>query len=351
VRRASHLETIDGLRALAVLAVLGYHALVHAWTGTAPAWIACGARGVDLFFAISGFCLAFPYLRAYRSAGVLEIGYGRFMVRRIARIVPPYLAALALFALLSLTSFGLPTAPGVHLTPAAALRELGLESVFLTDMSPAYDASFWTLGVEMRWYLLFPLLLELYVRSRMGFYLVGGLCYALYFLTPWSVADEGTLPCFMLGIVAADLHLAESPLRRFAPVVAVVTLAAAALWQSRVDWVDHGNPLWHAAAFSLVVASGSGLFARALRWKALAFTGVASYSIYLIHQPVLDALAAAGAPAPVAAAAALACGFAFYFAVERRALDPRFRKPAEALLSKVLTPLLKRPIRAVRSGS
>ena len=186
----------------------------------------------------------------------------------------------------------MPTAPGVHLTPAAALRELGLESVFLTDLSPAYDASFWTLGVEMRWYLLFPLLLELYVRSRMGFYLVGGLCYALYFLTPWSVADEGTLPCFMLGIVAADLHLAESPLRRFAPVVAVVTLAAAALWQSRVDWVDHGNPLWHAAAFSLVVASGSGLFARALRWKALAFTGVASYSIYLIHQPVLDALAA-----------------------------------------------------------
>ena len=332
-----HVDAIDGLRAAAVLAVLGYHLLLeNVGAGPPPAWINCGARGVDLFFAISGFCLAYPFLRTWRAEGRLEIGYGRFMVRRLLRITPPYWTALLLFALLSLTGFGLPTAPGTHLDPGVALREFGLEGAFLTNASPAYNTSFWTLGIEMRWYLVFPLLLAFYIRSRLGFYALGAAAYGLYFFTPWSIGDEGTLPCFMLGIVAADLRIAGSRLQRYAAPAAIVLLALAAFVQSRSADIDHGDPLWHAAAFSLVVASSGGAFVRALRFKPLVLTGIASYSIYLIHQPVLSSLVAAGiAPLP-AALAALACGFAFYLAIERPSLQKRFREPAQAMLTRLL---------------
>jgi peptidoglycan/LPS O-acetylase OafA/YrhL len=322
---------------VAVLAVLGYHLLLASVrAGAPPDWINCGARGVDLFFAISGFCLAYPFLRSWRAGGRPEIGYGRFMVRRLLRIAPPYWSALLLFALLSLTGFGLPSAPGTHLDAGAALREFGLEGAFLTNASPAYNASFWTLGIEMRWYLLFPLLLGLYVRSRLGFYALGAACYVLYFFTPWSIGDEGTLPCFMLGIVAADLRITGNPLERYAAGAAVVTLALAAFAQSGTPDIDHGSPLWHAAAFSLVVAASGGTFARVLRFKPLELTGIASYSIYLIHQPVLSSLVAAGINPWLAALAALLCGFAFYLAIERPSLQKRFRDPAQAMLTRLL---------------
>jgi peptidoglycan/LPS O-acetylase OafA/YrhL len=334
--RRTHVDAIDGLRAFAVLAVVGFHTVLHAVAGPAPAWAGCGARGVDLFFVISGFCLAYPYLRAFRATGALEIGYGRFFVRRLVRIAPPYWIALLLFAALSLTAFGLPTAPWAHPGSPQALRELGLDAAFLTNASPAYDASFWTLGIEMRWYLLFPLLLRLYARSRLAFFALGAAAYASYFFSPWPISDEGTLPCFMFGIVAADLRLTRPAWRRFAPAAAALALGAAVWSQARTLEIDHGDPRWHLAAFLLVVASEAAPFERILRAAPLAFTGAASYSLYLVHQPVLDGLAFAGAGPALATAAALGAGFAFYAAVERPLLDARFRRPVEAALGRLV---------------
>src|SRR5271163_4433651 len=93
----AHVPSIDGLRAVAVLGVIAYHA------NFLPGSV--GARGVDLFFVISGLCLSLPVLR---RAG--DFQRTRFWINRCWRIVPPYWAALALFALLSLTAFGLPSA-------------------------------------------------------------------------------------------------------------------------------------------------------------------------------------------------------------------------------------------------
>jgi peptidoglycan/LPS O-acetylase OafA/YrhL len=330
MRQSGHVGAIEGLRAIAVVAVVSLH-MVRVGSGSTAGWAACGARGVDLFFAISGFCLTYPFLRTWRARATVDISFSQFLARRIGRIGPPYWVALFLFALMSLTPMGLPTA-STHPGSASALRELGLDAVFLTNRAPVFDSSFWTLGIEMRWYLLFPLLLRLYVRSRLAFVGVGAACYVLYFFTPYSVADAGTLPCFMLGMVAADLIARRHPAIRYALPIALVTIFAAAWQQAHDDSSDLANPLWHAAAFFAVLTAGDERVARVLRFGPLAFVGVASYSVYLVHEPILESLALAGIPAPLAAILSIASGVAFYECVERPMLRPEFRERIEAAL-------------------
>jgi peptidoglycan/LPS O-acetylase OafA/YrhL len=318
-----HVGAIEGLRAIAVLAVVTLH-MVRVGIGSTAGWADCGARGVNLFFVISGFCLAYPFLSKVLSGKPLEISLSGFLARRIGRIGPPYWIALFLFALLSLTPFGLPTASS-HPDAASAMRELGLDAIFLTNRAPIFDSSFWTLGIEMRWYLLFPLLLRLYARSRLAFACVAVVCYVLYFFTPFSVADAGSLPCFMLGIVAADLVLHRHPAIAYVWPIALVTLGFSCWQQAHDPSSDLANPVWHAASFFVVLLAGDERVARILRARPLAFIGVASYSIYLVHEPILEWLGHAGLPAPLAALAAIAVGVGFYELVERPLLRPQFR--------------------------
>jgi exopolysaccharide production protein ExoZ len=271
-----------------------------------------GARGVDLFFVISGLCLSLPVLRAGRS-----LERSRFWVNRFWRIVPPYWVALAIFAALSVTAFGLPSAQ----TPKRSF-ELFQEALFLTGFNPAYNSSFWTLEFETHWYIFFPFILALFMKSRALFFaLILGLY--LWYLTPVRVPDAGMLPCFMLGIVAADLYLRGLIRSKLWLAVAAATLALAIILRSASD--DHGDPLWHAAAFFVVLA-GLGAASKVLSWKPLAFIGVASYSIYLIHGPVLawthDTL---HAPMILAALVSVAAGIAFWALIERPMSKPGFR--------------------------
>jgi len=299
---SGRLAAVDGLRAVAVLAVVAHHAglLPHGY----------GTRGVDLFFVISGFCLSLPTLLALQAGKPFLFDRWRFGLGRVARIVPPYYAALALFGVLSWTSFGLPSV----LQPATRFEWLE-DALFWTSTAPAYNASFWTLGVEALWYVLFPATLTLYVRSKAGFAAVALFAYLGYWVDPDLVA-VGALPCFMLGIVAADLYArgkASSPLYA---VLALATLVAATLTDPSTF---HGHPIWHVAAFFTLLA-GVGALRRVASWRPLAAIGVASYSIYLIHQPVVLYLTRYNIPWAMCAALGVGAGVAFWFAVERPAL-------------------------------
>jgi peptidoglycan/LPS O-acetylase OafA/YrhL len=295
----SRLAAVDGLRAVAVLAVVAHHA------GLLP--LGYGTRGVDLFFVISGFCLSLPTLRALKAGAPFQFDRWRFARGRFARIAPPYYVALALFGVLSLTSFGLPTV----LEPAGRFEWLE-DVLFLTTLAPAYNASFWTLGIEALWYVLFPMILTIYVRSKPAFAAVALLAYLAYWVDSDLVA-VGVLPCFMLGIVAADLYVhgkASSPLYA---ALALATLVAATLTDSTSL---HGHPLWHVAAFFTLLA-GVGAVHRGASWRPLAAIGVASYSIYLVHQPIVLFLTRYPIPWPVCGALGVGAGFVFWFIVER----------------------------------
>jgi peptidoglycan/LPS O-acetylase OafA/YrhL len=336
---------------VAVLSVLGYHVSI-ADDGRYANWVICGSRGVDLFFVISGFCLAYPFLARWRGgiAFRLDYGtYGAFLLRRFSRIAPPFYVVLTIFAVLAATPFGFPDAKHQLTSLSNAVQDYFGDLAFLTTKSPLFNASFWTLGIEARWYLLCPLLIALYVRSRLIFFALGALLYGLYFLGPFSIADEGTLPCFMAGIFAADLAIAGHPWRRFAWVGLALSLTAAVASQTLNSERDLSDPIWHVASFFFVVAGGSGLFARVLAWRPLAAVGIASYSIYLVHGPFIESLEMTGAARFLAGCAGLALGVAAYLIIERPLASAGTRGAIERRVMSALGPALRLASRA-RAG-
>jgi peptidoglycan/LPS O-acetylase OafA/YrhL len=324
---------IDGLRALAVLSVALGHACKLV-AGPIAVFVAhAGTRGVDLFFVLSGFCLSYPLLQNLREHGRPLPRIAAFLRRRIARIAPPYYAALLLFGALSFTRFGMPEWPGLHLSTPHLLHELGLDALFLTNAGPIPNPDFWTLSIEMRWYIFLPLILALYVRSRVLFAALGLALYADY-ASPYAIADAGTMPCFMLGIVAADLALRRYTWTEHFWPAALAMLALAGWWQRSTPDVDQGNWLWHVTSFAVVLAVvGNAFLRRAFSARALVAVGVASYSIYLVHHPLIEAFAYAGFPVPLAFALAIVCGFAFWRLVEEPFLRPRVRRAVEDALA------------------
>ncbi len=339
---ATRLTYIDGLRAIAVLAIVVWHGAQGASHPAAPpAFWLWGNRGVDLFFVISGFCLSYPFLKAYRRTNTLRIDYADFLVRRISRIAPPYYAAVALFAVLATTSFGLPTTWFAQ--ARAGWQEIVLDLFFLTSRAPLHNASFWTLGVEMRWYLLCPLLIALFVRSRTAFTIVLLALWTSYTLTPWSISDLGMLPCFMLGIVAAHVALGPPRYRRITFVVASGTVGIA-LYQSLNGEIDHGNPLWHLACFLIVVCARDGALRGILSWPPLVAAGRASFAIYLVHEPFLIWFGFHGFHWVVASAGSIVAGSIFWYLVERNVVRTRVRMRIEAVLRKAVRRFVVPPI-------
>jgi peptidoglycan/LPS O-acetylase OafA/YrhL len=341
------IDYIDGLRAVAVLTVVAAHVAQHTnMTGATAHVLLEGAHGVDLFFVLSGFCLAFPTLAKLRG-GSAAFDVVDFGTKRLVRILPPfYIATAALLAVLVLPHLAVHRAlPGD--LPSA--RDLFASLLFLDGNVHLLNDSFWTLMVEFRWYFAFPLLLWLWVASPRAFGVVGLASLALYHLTRARGLDFGTLPGFMLGIVAADVQLGGPHsaiwgrhLRRWALPLGLLALLAGVLTESTatipgfnhddVRWPYQPTILgWQVAMFALVVLAGaSGLVRGVLSMRALVAAGIASYGIYLVHEPAIIFAAPHlhGAFARVLAGVlAVAAGFAFWALAERPFTTGSLRVP------------------------
>lgn len=322
--RTGRLDYLDGLRGIAVLLVLVFHvaerwpALAHDRLGYLAGF---GSRGVEVFFVLSGLCLAYPTLRARADGDRRPFDVRRYAVRRIARIVPPYYAAIAVFAALSLTPLWHAAAAfAPHcLRATVPLRGTIEELLFIDRAYPMHNLSFWSLAIEFRWYFLFPLALGLMLANARAFYgVLAGV--AVLDLSGRIVSNDlGALPSFLLGIVAADAIVHERTWTRFAPYAALAAFACAAL--SGVHPGDHTSLAWSATCFFLVAAATRrGPWQALLRTPPIVAIGGASYSIYLIHEPILTYVEQVLRWSPLLSGAiALAAGGVFWAVVERPA--------------------------------
>lgn len=330
-----HIAHIDGVRALAVAGVV----MLHAWEyhGKVGNWqidriFAMGAHGVDLFFVVSGFCLAYPILRSVRSEDKAGFETSRFFAKRIVRIIPPYYAAIILLAI-ALPLLGLPTHGNEK--PGEVLKQM----LFLDRDISFLNRSFWTLPVEFRWYLAFPLLIYLYVRAPRVFLLLGCLSAVAYSFTRFGGIDFGTMPEFMLGIWAADLEILRSPLRRFAALTFVAAAALAFAFEPGAYATYYAvEPIGSIAAFCFVVAAGAFAPLRwILRWRPIASLGIISYSVYLVNDPVLEWTQTRLAFSPLAAIAiALIVATIFWCIFERPVTHTSLRESCIAPIQKLL---------------
>ncbi len=366
------LAYIDGLRAIAALLVL----LTHAWAFSgAPALgvsvgghtivlaaiPAIGYVGVNLFLVLSGFCLMWPFAcdPAYRT----RMSARAFWIRRWQRIAPAYFASIPLVMSLIWLEHSLAAR---HLWPSqtfqsATFADLWTHLLFVHNLSPDHvstiNGSYWSLALEFQLYLLFPLLFE--AARRWGIFkvivavLVLELSFRLWLenaFTPAAMSDfDFVLPKsvfgrwldFACGMGAAtlvarfrDSNLALSKRKNWLALSALVPLGAAFVMATHGGFsYAIADVLW-SIGFSMLVcwAACEGTFVhQILSWRHLAALGVMSYSLYLIHQPLIEGSCAwicayfrpgtAFLLAMVAAVVIVFIAAGFYLLCEKRAVD------------------------------
>ena len=313
-RPQEHLDPLDGLRALLALYVVQRHVEVFFWRVTEShaaqrlsVWtpLRYAHFAVDLFIVISGFCLFLPVAR---GGGELRGGSTTFFQRRALRILPPYYAAVgASIALLWLVG---QSRQFTGANSATVWHHLLLVHDALSPF--ALNSALWSVAVECHIYLFFPLLVLSWKRAgavatfAWASLLAGGLYVLLLRFPAYRVITPQYLILFLLGMLGAAIY--ASP--RWAEMKRIPWGVIAAALIPGMMAVHHFAPprlvdrylgvedvIVGLGAMALILAaSRPGPLASALSVKPLVFVGKLSYSLYLIHIPILETLARFVAP-------------------------------------------------------
>ncbi len=287
---------IDGLRAIAVLLVLNFHAFPDAVPG--------GFIGVDVFFVISGFLITGIIARELELGRFSLIG---FYNRRIRRIFPALIVVLG--ATLILGWFWMLPQAFAQLGSDAFASAAFLANIALLLQSGYFDLEsakkpllhLWSLGIEEQFYLFWPLLLMLAARLRFSIFAVAAILGVGSFLLNVALIGSDPVATFYLPFTRAFELLAGAALAcgwvkidkagaadhwRASIGVALIALAAFLLDSHRAF------PGWWAL---LPVAGTALLLSTPAAWvnrvvlssKPLVWIGLISYPLYLWHWPLL----------------------------------------------------------------
>jgi peptidoglycan/LPS O-acetylase OafA/YrhL len=292
---------IDALRGIACLAVVFYHAKegghLAALEAAAPAWfgqlLAHGDSGVAVFFAISGFVIAHSMLRDEVSGRYV----GRFLLRRSLRLDPPYWAAIALA--LAAAWLSARAVPGKTFAMPDA-GNLLLHVTYLADLAraPLINPVYWTLCVEVQFYVSFVLLMwgAGALRARLGaeraldVVLAASALVAALWMTPWAPFHRHGLflehwYLFIAGVLAWRAVHGGAP-RHMAAALANCALLAVVLGLYSTSPHDL---VGLATVLLILVCGRTGWLASAGGGPLLQWLGLISYSLYLTHNTITGA--------------------------------------------------------------
>ncbi|RAI54671.1 acyltransferase family protein [Roseicella frigidaeris] len=316
---------LDGLRCMAILIVMIWHASLKIMRFTATsgitesvdnpkvAWIPDGAVGVALFFFLSGMVICRPFLSG--TYHTTKRSLQDFYRSRLIRIVPPYalvlLSCYLVIGVLGHTPERASTFEVKQISPAASLgASLFYLHGLIFSSPPRLSPPGWSLEIEMQFYLIAPALIVAYLalRHRMSRLLLGiAVIIGSVVLRLWLVETYGEygrfrwtllnyFPVFMLGIVVADLTRAEEvrPSHETLPDMlclgSVLLLLLPGIFRHPVGWTERlaADAATLAALVGLYYGVTRGRIAnRLFSLRALTIIGTACYSIYLTHVPLM----------------------------------------------------------------
>lgn len=340
----SYRPDIDGIRAIAILSVVLYHAGVPMLSG--------GFTGVDIFFVISGYLIGGHILSELCSGA---FSFLRFYKRRAKRILPAFYVVIAfaiLTAIILLSPFEANefAKEGVTSIVSASNIYFARSSNYFQTKSELYPLLMtWSLGVEEQFYAVIPLLMALLARMRRGLILPAILvvCALSFVIATRELNSHPDMAFYSLPArawelgVGVALAVAELSWKRkllSARWTQAASLMGFALMLVPMHLLTSGTPFPGVAALpsvlgtALVIAAPvSWINRRLLSLSPLVFVGKISYSWYLWHWPLLAfmRIASGGTLRPYAVAVAIAVSLGMAF-LSYHFIEQPFRRSSRA---------------------
>ena len=305
--RKQELAALTGIRFYAAFVVFLSHVIIIPGMerlGGQRLVFNAGIVGVSFFFVLSGFILTYNYAEIFRE-GVSAAAYGRFIRDRLSKIYPVHV--LTLLMVLPLAAFS----PNLPLDWRAVPFHLTLTQCFFPFSTPSFyeylNVPSWSISCEWFFYVLAPMTIFLVLDKKRR--LVPGLVAGAYCLLGWflwnGVSDFSRLyfvswfapsrfPEFLVGVFLGSFYLSPSTWKReqlagFAQAAGVVLIVAGAMARAHAPWPLWGGLLYVPGSALLVLglAYGRGFFVAHLSRPWLNRLGMASFSLYMVHAPIL----------------------------------------------------------------
>ncbi len=290
--QSRRMTLVDGLRGLAALSIVLPHATEifhqtlqqHGWKSETVFRVEIYATAsVQIFFTLSGFVIAYTL----RHARVTPAVFGRFLLRRVIRLDPPYWVSILLSALTIVFLAG----PGHHRAALPSASLVLAHLAYLQDIlgfGEPINHIFWTLCIEIQMYLAFSATIGLLQWIRVAYRPVLTVGFILCLGWPMGIfsspfrrfflADEY---CFLAGAVA--WWVTERSIPRWMLMAVGGAFMAASISRNG----DYKIWAVFATAALLIVAGRMDTLCTWFSSKPLQFLGSISYGLYLVHDPII----------------------------------------------------------------
>jgi peptidoglycan/LPS O-acetylase OafA/YrhL len=298
---ANRLKSLDLLRGLAIFGVLAFHTFGIFNTELEPLQrvSAQGYLGVQLFFVVSSLTMCLMWDRRRNEVNQTS----KFYIRRIFRIAPPFWIAMLAYTMLHGTQISDWAPDG--LGPKQFLATATFSHTLFPDTVNAVVPGGWSIGVEMIFYLFFPLLIRLgkspsvYLSLALATWLINTLVVRPLYGEVYSQTHDRLLseflyfqffsqaPVFLAGIALYQLLFGKSGSFAWSLAIAGAWLVSA--FASRYWFGLVGMPYFWLAVLA-ILATCAVILQFNLSWQPMNFLGEISYSVYLAHFAIIDAV-------------------------------------------------------------
>ena len=290
-------QDIDGLRALAIIPVILYH-INHEY-------FANGFLGVDVFFVISGYLVgSIIYTKSISNS----FNFFEFYYRRIKRIMPLYFLVSLMSALASLALFAPSQIKDTFQAISASVsfvsnfffyREIDYFNPF-TELSPLIHT--WSLSIEEQFYLFLPFLILFSRRKKVAYFLLSSTIlfsltlYFYYYQEDQSWAFYSSITRFwellagvFFGIFSIyNKSMFKKPYFNYLSITAFCITLIILKFNVTFLSVSYARVIIVLSTLALIASKNSSVNTKLLSKKFLVHIGLISYSLYLIHQPILS---------------------------------------------------------------